>query len=85
MVYVKTRKDYKNEFIAWLDSEGLTYDDKIIKSVLGKVARNARNKYGTSNWEDEYDESDISAAKMFYREYGKQDTYNRQNARGWRR
>ena len=71
------RKEYQKQVIAYLEANDLPYNKDIVKSIMSKVAINSRNKYGCVDFEEEMGESGIENAKGFYKEYGKQDTYNR--------
>jgi hypothetical protein len=71
------RKEFKNLLVEKLESKGIEIDVKKIESAMCKTAIHARNKYGNSNWNYEYEECGVGNAVIFYNEYKVKDTFNR--------
>lgn len=72
------KADYVKQLIDELTAKGIVVNQNQLKSAMAKVALNARNKYGSSNWEYELNESGVSNGIYFYNEYLKKDTWNRE-------
>lgn len=72
-----TRKEFKAELILSLAASGTIIEDKKVESAINKTAIHARNKYGSADWNLEFEEAGVKNAVSFYHEYKVKDSFNR--------